>query len=93
MHVILKNAVKILFVPSKFYSSSTWIFPSMFFQYRYVSYEEFLIAMAQFNNVCCILDAKQHLEFPISEYYYVLNENFCYLFQIQITRLMSNSNE
>jgi hypothetical protein len=40
-------------------------------------YEDFLIAITQFN----------------SEYHDALNEAFCYLFQIQITRLMSNSNE
>ena len=42
---------------------------------------------------CCVLDAKQHWRFPFCEYHHVMNDTFCSLFQIQITRLMSNSNE
>ena len=49
MQVIRKNAVKIVFVLSKFYGTSSRLSSFMFFQYRYLW--GFLIAITQFNNV------------------------------------------
>ena len=51
---------------------------------------------------CCILDAKQHLRFPISEYHDVLNESFLLSFSDsdykthvklkRVTTMLNNTN-